>query len=56
MDRGRCEYIATSASEVDARKNARTIPHSGRFRVPVESVAGLNDWALQRFPATSGLF
>jgi hypothetical protein len=22
----------------------------------VESVAGLNDWALQRFPSTSGLF
>ena len=56
MNRGRCEYVATSASEVDARKNAGTIPNSGRFHIPMESVAGLNDWALQRFPSTSGLF
>ena len=56
MNRGRCEYVATSASEVDARKNAGTIPNSGRLHVPMESVAGLNDWASQRFPSSPGLF
>jgi hypothetical protein len=49
MDRRRAEYIAPSASEIDSRQNAGTIPHPSGLHVPMEAVACPNNRALYRF-------